>query len=77
MTDVSDPRRDAIHAALQANGSYKVDEGALLTGWALVTEWMDTDGEKWLSRVHSATIPAWVAKGMWHEALNSDWPTDD
>lgn len=43
MADDSDPRRDAIHEAIQANGSKAED--AVLTGWALVSEWMDHEGE--------------------------------
>jgi hypothetical protein len=70
--DDSDPAREAIHAAIQEHAPR--GEDAVLTGWALVAEWMDHDGERWLSRAHSATIPAWTAKGMHHEVLYGDWP---
>lgn len=69
--DNSDAKRDAIHEAIQANGTV---EGGMLTGWALVSEWMDQDGERWLARAHSASTASWEAKGMWHDALHGDWP---
>jgi hypothetical protein len=76
VSDDSDPSRDAIHACLQQQGVAS-RPGALLTGWAVVTQWVDPDGETWLARGHSATIPYWGAKGLWHEALYGDWPEPD
>lgn len=70
--DVSDPARDAIHAAVQQHAPK--GEDSLLTGWALVTEWVDHDGERWLSKACSAGTTAWAARGMLHEALYGDWP---
>lgn len=46
---------------------------ALLTKFVLVAEWMDADGNRWLTRRHGtgqgggSTI--WDAKGMMHEGL--------
>jgi hypothetical protein len=68
MSDNSDAKRDAIHTVLQANGP--LDGAALLTGWAVVAEWMDADGDKWLTKTHSASIATWAAKGMHYEAIN-------
>lgn len=77
MTDTSDPRRDALEQFLQSQGpptdDGTIQPGALLTGWAVVVEWMDTDGDKALTRAHSAAAPRWAANGMWHEALYGDW----
>jgi hypothetical protein len=75
MRDESDPYRDKLHTALQDIGPSD-RPGALLTGWALVTQWVDTDGETYLARVHSETIPTWTANGMWHEALYGDWGSE-
>lgn len=75
VSDDSDPKRDAIHAALQEQGCDS-KPGALLTGWGVVAQWVDPDGETWLTRAHSATLPSWAAKGLWHEALYGDWPTE-
>ena len=77
MPDSSDPRREAIHAAIQASGP-EFDHGhAVLTGWALVAEWMDEDGERWLSEAHAPATTSWAAGGMYHEALYGDWPDGD
>ncbi len=73
MADL-DPR-DAIHEAIQEHAPRGQD--ALLTGWALVAEWVDHDGERWLSKAHSASSSSWAVKGMWHEALHGDWPGED
>jgi hypothetical protein len=72
MADHSDPAREAIHAAIQANAPR--GEDAVLTGWALVAEWMDHDGERWLTKSHAPTVAQWAASGMHHEALYGRWP---
>lgn len=72
MADESDPQRDAIHEAIQVNAFS--GGRAVLTGWALVAEWMDEDGERWLTKAHAATTPQWAADGMHHQALHGDWP---
>lgn len=69
-----DAKREAIHAAIQASGP-EFDTGhTVLTGWALVAEWMDEHGERWLSKVHSAGKAHWEANGMHHEVLYGNWP---
>lgn len=77
MIDPSDPRRDAIHELLQQQGPAGVEKQAVLVGWAIVCDWMDTEGSRWLSKAHSATIPSWSADGMHHEALYGTWPADE
>lgn len=74
--DNSDERRDAIHAALQEIGPTDLSSGAVLTGWVLVTEWMDPDGERWISKGHSASLAAWSADGFHHQALYGNWGDD-
>lgn len=73
MADESDPKRDAVHEAIAANGTV---ENAVLTGWVVVAEWIDVEGERWLSFARSASTPSWTARGMIHEVL-SDWPAND
>jgi len=77
--DKSDPLRDRIHEVLQEVGGMNGtdDRAALLTGWVVVTEWIDEDGETWLSKSHSASVSHWAANGMHHEALYGDWPSAD
>lgn len=76
MPDESDPRRDRVHEVLQHQGC-PGHEPAVLVGWALVCDWMDDKGDRWLTKAHSATVPTWQANGMWHEALNGAWTDDD
>lgn len=78
MIDESDEKRDRIHEVLQEVGPANMgDRAAVLTGWAIVTEWMDQDGGRWLTKAHSASIPGWTASGLHHEALYGDWPEAD
>lgn len=77
MADESDPRRDALHHFLQEQGPAEIDKQAVLVGWVVVQDWMDEDGDRWLTRAHSASIPTWVAAGLHHEALNGNWPDRD
>lgn len=76
--DESDPRRNDLHTFLQNQGPTMPDaEGALLTGWTIILEWVDTNSEHWLSRAWAPTTTPWTAKGMWHEALHGHWPDND
>lgn len=70
--DDSDAWRDAIHAAIQDNAP--LGREAALTGWVLVSEWMDHDGERWISLGHAASKAKWEADGMLFQALHGDWP---
>lgn len=72
--DKSDFRRDEIHAKIQELGPSGMEKKAVLVGWAIVCDWMDEDGERWVSKAHSASIPSWSADGMHHEALYGNWP---
>jgi hypothetical protein len=72
--DDSDPRRDAIHEKLQELGPHQLEKAAVLTGFVLVCEWMDEDGERWLSKCHSSSLTNWTASGLHHEALYGNWP---
>lgn len=75
--DRSDPRRDRIHELLQELGPESVERDAVLVGWAVVTDWIDDEGTRYISRGHSASIPSWVAEGLYHHALHGDWPAPD
>jgi hypothetical protein len=64
MTADPDPKREALHRAIQASAP-EFDTGhAVLTGWALVAEWMDEAGERWLSKAYAPGTAVWEAKGM-------------
>ena len=51
--------------------------GGVLVGWVLVSEWMDLEGRRWLSRVHAnadgSTLPEWQLNGYLHNALHTEW----
>lgn len=76
MSDDSDPRRNALHSFLQEQGPAidNPEKHAVLVGWAIVLDWMDEDGDRWLSKAHSASLPSWLASGLHHEALFGTWP---
>lgn len=74
MAEQPEEKRDALHAAIQQAGP-EFDSGhAVLTGWAMVAEWMDEQGERWLSRAHAAGMTSWAVKSLHHEALYGEWP---
>lgn len=79
VADASDEKRDALHKFLQEQGSpgEGIREGALLTGWVIVTAWIDPAGDPWLAKAHAAELPTFAANGMHHEALYGDWPSRD
>lgn len=68
--DSSDPARDAIHEVIQKHAAMSTQDGAVLTGWVLVAEWMTPDGDRWLSKAHAAGTTAWAARGMMHDAIH-------
>lgn len=79
MADASDPRRDALHKFLQEQGppDPETHPSALLTGWVVVTSWVDGEGDRWLTKGFAAEMPHWAASGMHHEALYGHWPVPD
>lgn len=69
----SDKQRDVIDEAIQSSSTVP---GAMLTGWVVISEWMDASGQRWLSKGHAASKAPWEANGMMHEALYGDWPRE-
>lgn len=69
--------REHIHHVLAEEGSKAIDRPAFLTGWTVVCEWQDSNGERWLSKSYSDSLARWHADGMLHEALYGNWPEDD
>lgn len=69
--DEPDPERDAIHDAIAANSGHVQDAsgGAILTGWVVISEWMDKDGGRYLAHCRAASTTAWTARGMMHDVL--------
>lgn len=65
---------DAIQMALQKESPL---EGSVLTAWALVAEWMTPEGTRVLSRIRPEYVTQWLADGMYHHALNTDWEEEE
>lgn len=68
----SDPELDALHDAIAANASpvMEASGGAILTGWVVLAEWMDKDGERYLSSCRAESTSPWAARGMMHDMLH-------
>jgi hypothetical protein len=62
--------REAIHEVLQTHSGVG-REGAVLTGWVVITEWADGQS-RWLARSWAPGTTDWTAKGMIHEVLHGD-----
>lgn len=66
-----------ISGAVQEDGPDFEGTVATLTGWVIVAEWMDSEGQKWLSKnsadAAGEQLTLWQTKGMLHEALFGDW----
>jgi hypothetical protein len=71
--------RALIHEALE-RAKPRAIQGltSVLTGWVVVAEYMDADGDKWLSRFQSEGMTTWSRAGLLHEGLQgSTWDADD
>lgn len=79
---MSDTPRSRVWEAVQ--DSTDADEeihGAILMGYVLVAEWMDEEGQRWLSLLHASNggdsdAPDRQRQGYLHNALY-EWPTEE
>lgn len=69
MANDTEDRGEKITSFLQEIGPGHFKDSAVLTGWVLVSEWMDEEGVKWISKGSSDTLTDWVSNGFLHEAL--------
>ena len=71
--------RQQLHDAIQGTtGGSSQLEDTVLVGWVLVAEWMDGDGERWLSNLSGcnggeSSPPSWQAQGYLHNTLHEGW----
>lgn len=75
MSDEEQSPREAIvqfRDALDNLGKYLHKDGAILTGWALACEWMDADGDVWMSAHIDKDTPPWRAHGLMAFAMKHD-----
>jgi hypothetical protein len=75
------PRKRVWDAMQDSTDGDEEIHGAILTGFVLVAEWMDGDGQRWLSLLHGSNggesdAPEWQRQGYLHNALY-EWPTQD
>lgn len=78
MTDDQIPEAQAAltkflqdHAGLYApdDEDGKPLNGPLVTGWVLLSTWIDDAGQTWVTGLESETMQRTQRKGMLHEAL--------
>lgn len=83
MSDTADPVATRIHAALQDTLAVEdeLPESSMLRGWVVVAEWLDPDGNRWLSKkaggANAESIPDWQLNGYLHEALDGGFNEAD
>jgi hypothetical protein len=55
-------------------GAFPPKEDVLLVGWVVMAEWMEPDGQRFISRMLGDGSTPWQAKGYLYEGLNGAWP---
>lgn len=80
MSDEQKNPRDVVDAAIQETSGDIAEasgaNGAICTGWFLVSEWSDTAGQPWMSVMNSAGLTTWRARGLLSEAINDLGPSE-
>lgn len=67
---------EAITRALAENAPTLSGGPAIVTGFVVITEWVDAAGQTWLTCATSPGTPSWRRDGMLHARLH-DWPKPD
>jgi hypothetical protein len=70
---MASPEQMAIDRSL---GTVVPRTGVTLGGWVVMAEWVEPDGQKFLTRLVSDGTSPWQVKGYLHEGLFSRWPTN-
>ena len=65
-------RKARLHESIAQYGA-DIPEGAVLTGWVMVTEWIGESGDRFLARCHADGMTNWAANGFFYDALHGDW----
>ena len=71
MTDEVEAKIQEVSTAVQGLATLLDKEGALNTGWILVSEWMDSNGNFWFSTHSEPEMPIWRLNGMLVHAQSS------
>ncbi len=51
-------------------------EDVTLRGWVMTAEWVESDGQRFLTRLVAEGTSSWQVKGYLHEGLFSRWPNN-
>lgn len=62
----------ALRDAIANLGKFLNEEGSMLTTWHLVCEWMDADGDYWMTSHTDAGTPPWRIRGLLESVLAGD-----
>jgi hypothetical protein len=77
VTDHPRQPREILDAAMQQLAGDLAEEtgqqGAICTGWVVVSEWSTPDGQMWCARYWAEHTPAWRRAGLLHEGLFGTW----
>ena len=68
---MASPEQQAIGDALE---TVVPRNGVTLGGWVVMAEWVEPDGQKFLTRLVAQRTSPWQVKGYLHEGLFSRWP---
>jgi hypothetical protein len=78
MSESSDRSNDSgVDDLLDAIRRVVFPEGALCTGWVLVTEWVDLDGQHWTYTAKDSNNPIWRHEGLLQHVLNNGLDVTD
>jgi hypothetical protein len=70
---MASPEQLAIDQSL---GTVAPRAGVTLGGWVVMAEWVEPDGQKFLTRLVAQGTSPWQVKGYLHEGLYSRWPAN-
>lgn len=71
MDNEAEAKLDAINNAVQGLATLLDKDGAMCTSWALVCEWIDSEGNLWFSSHSDPELPIWRMNGMLQHAIDT------
>lgn len=71
MDNEAEAKLDAVNNAVQGLATLLDKDGAMCTTWALVAEWIDSEGNLWFSTHSEPDLPIWRMNGMLQHAIDT------
>jgi hypothetical protein len=72
---------DSLADALSEALIPETTDERLLVNYVVVAEWVDMEGQRWLTRhdgdASGTRLPEWTAQGLLHNALHENWGDQD